>query len=324
MISIIIPYKNSATFFNECLQSIISQSYQNFELILINDHSIDQSKNIAKKFQLNDQRIILIENQGNGIVDALITGSKVAKGQFITRMDSDDLMRNDKLELMRNQLIKKGPGHVCVGGVSYFASNKKLENGYIKYANWINHLTFNENNYAEIFKECTIPSPCWMIFHTDFLKINQFDDLEYPEDYDFAFKLWKNNIQPIAVKEKIHLWRDHPYRTSRTSSIYDFKNFLQIKIKYLLEHELKKDEKLVIWGAGKKGKKLVLNLIEKNIELDWITENTNKIEQNIYGVILKGILSLKQNHKKLVITCISEPSFKMPFNDKINRFISFY
>ena len=75
MISIIIPYKNSATFFNECLQSIISQSYQNFELILINDHSIDQSKNIAKKFQLNDQRIILIENQGNGIVDALITGT---------------------------------------------------------------------------------------------------------------------------------------------------------------------------------------------------------------------------------------------------------
>ena len=324
MISIILPYKNTAPFFDECLQSIVSQSYKNFELILVNDNSTDQSKSIAEKFQINDDRLILIENKGSGIIDALITGSKIAKGQFITRMDSDDVMRKDKLELMRKTLINLGPNHVCVGGVSYFATNKELENGYIKYAQWINNLTFNENNYSQIFKECTIPSPCWMIFHSDFLKINRFDDLNYPEDYDFAFKLWKNNIQPIGVKEKIHFWRDHPYRTSRTNSTYDFKNFNQIKIKYLLENELKEDERLIIWGAGKKGKKLVNELLKKTIELDWITENSNKIEQNIYGLILKEIGLLNQKHKKLVIISISDPLFKIPNNDKMNRFISFY
>tara|TARA_B100001287_G_scaffold36356_2_gene25789 strand:+ start:1088 stop:2062 length:975 start_codon:yes stop_codon:yes gene_type:complete len=324
MISIIIPFKNSAPFFDECLESIISQSYKNFELILVNDHSTDKSKIIAKKFQLNDHRIILVENKGNGIIDALITGSRIANGQFITRMDSDDLMRQDKLELMRKNLINKGPGHVCIGGVNYFASNKELQEGYVKYSNWINNLTFNENNYSEIFKECTIPSPCWMIFSSDFLKINGFEDLNYPEDYDFAFKLWKNNIKPISVKEKIHLWRDHPQRTSRICSTYDFENFISIKVKYLKEIELKTNESLVVWGAGKKGKRLVSELIKKNIEFDWITENTKKIHQNIYGIILKEIIHLNQNHKKLVIVSISDPSFKIPNNDKMNRFISFF
>ena len=81
-------------------------------------------------------------------------------------------------------------------------------------------------NYLEIFKECTIPSSCWMIHYEDFVKINQFNDLEYPEDYDFAFRLWINDLIAVPVKEKIHLWRDHDLRTSRISETYNFKNFI--------------------------------------------------------------------------------------------------
>ena len=57
MISIIIPYKNAMPFFEDCLNSIIDQTYSNFELILVNDHSNDNSENIAKKYQLTDKRI---------------------------------------------------------------------------------------------------------------------------------------------------------------------------------------------------------------------------------------------------------------------------
>lgn len=311
-------------FFNECIDSIISQSYTNFELILINDSSKDGSKKIAEKYQFTDKRIKLLDNKGNGIIDALNTAAEITSGRFITRMDSDDIMSKDKLELMRNQLLKKGRGHVCIGGVKYFASQKKLESGYINYANWLNKLTYNETNYTAIFKECTIPSPCWMIYHEDFTKINGFKELLYPEDYDFAFKLWINNIKVTSIKKQIHYWRDHPNRTSRTSKVYQFENFNHLKVKYLIKNEILKNEIIVLWGAGQKGKNLAKEFIKNGIIFEWITENDKKVNKNIYGIILMGKDYLNENHNKIIICCISDTTFKHPKNDKMNRYIYFY
>ena len=324
MISIIIPYKNAMPFFEDCLSSIIDQTYSNFELILVNDNSNDNSEKVAKKYQLTDKRVKSIKSNGNGIIAALISGAKIIKGDYITRMDADDIMKNDKLELMRKKLVLNGIGHVCVGGVEYFSSNKNLESGYIKYSKWLNQLTYSENNFLDIFKECTIPSPCWMMYMKDFKKINQFNDLNYPEDYNFAFKLWENNFKTTAVRKAIHLWRDHPKRTSRVDSTYDHKNFLELKIKYLINREQKSFERLVVWGAGKKGKLLAKKLIEKKLEFYWMTENINKINKDIYGVKISDKGIVKQDFKKLIICCISDPLFELPISDKMNRFISFY
>ena len=324
MISIIVPYKNPMPFFEECIDSILNQSYTNFQLLLVNDHSCEASKLIASKYENKDSRVNCLESEGNGIIDALIRGTFEAKGNFITRMDADDLMQKDKLLLMRNQLKLMGKGHVCVGGVKYFASGKKLENGYVKYENWLNKLTLNNDNFSEIFKECIIPSSSWMIYNSDFKKINQFNNLDYPEDYDFAFRLWTNDFKIISVKEKIHLWRDHPKRTSRNSVVYNFENFMDLKLKYLFENEKKPEERIVLWGAGKKGKNLAKKLINKKKSFFWITENIKKINKEIYDITIKDTILLEQKFEKLIICCISDPLFKIPSNSKLNRFISFY
>lgn len=324
MISIIVPYKNPMPFFKDCIESVINQNYSNFQLILVSDHSCEESKSIALKYAKKDPRVQCLDSKGKGIIDALIDGSSKAKGDFITRMDADDLMREDKLLLMRNQLKSKGKGHVCIGGVKYFASGKNLENGYIKYENWLNKLTFNEENFSEIFKECIVPSSCWMIYMNDFKKINQFNDLEYPEDYDFAFQLWKNSFKVTSVKEKIHLWRDHYKRTSRNSSIYNFENFIDLKLKYFIDKEKKEEETIVLWGAGKKGKTLAKKLINKKQSFYWITENIKKINKEIYDVTIEDTTLLEKEFKKIIICSISDPLFKIPSNDKMNRFISFY
>ena len=71
MVSIIIPYKNPNPFFNECLNSIINQTYKNIQIILVNDHSTDDSEKTAINYQKSDSRIETIKNNGNGIIDAL-------------------------------------------------------------------------------------------------------------------------------------------------------------------------------------------------------------------------------------------------------------
>ena len=171
MVSIIIPYKNADLFIEESIDSIINQSYKNWELILVNDNSDDNSSLIAQKYSNNDIRIKHFNSDGNGIIDALIKGYKNSKGNFITRMDADDIMDVNKIELLRSSLKKSGNKYVSVGLVNYFSTGKDLAEGYVKYANWLNHLTLNNMNFKEIFKECTIPSPCWMMYMEDFQEI---------------------------------------------------------------------------------------------------------------------------------------------------------
>jgi len=108
LISILIPFKNTAKFLPECIQSIINQTYTNWELLIVDDGSDNESYNIVEAFANNDSRIQLFKNNGNGIIDALRLAFSKSQGEFITRMDSDDIMIINKLEVLSTNLLKNG------------------------------------------------------------------------------------------------------------------------------------------------------------------------------------------------------------------------
>jgi hypothetical protein len=238
-------------------------------------------------------------------------------------MDADDIMTSDKIELMTNKLINAPAKTICIGLVSYFASNKELNEGYKNYENWLNNLSINENNFKDIYKECTIPSPCWMIKKEELVDLGGFSSLSYPEDYDLAFKLFYASFNIATVKKEIHQWRDHTDRISRTSNTYQFDNFIKLKLNYLLKNELKNAE-LVLWGAGNKGKKIALFLNDEIINFKWISGNPNKIGHIIYRNKIKEVQYLNEKKLKVVICAISQKGFVPPKNTKFNRYISFF
>jgi len=168
LISILIPFKNTEEFLPECLQSIINQSYTNWELLIVDDNSTDESFNLVESFANKDSRIKLFKNNGFGIISALRLAFSKSKGELVTRMDSDDIMFPNKLEVLSNNLIKNGRKHIAIGLVKYF-SEAGIGDGYSKYETWINNLTFQGSNYSEIYKECVIPSPCWMVYREDLI-----------------------------------------------------------------------------------------------------------------------------------------------------------
>ena len=286
LISILIPFKNTAEFLSECITSIINQTYTNWELIIVNDNSTDNSAAIVKQFADNDSRIKLFKNTSNGIIKALRLALSNSNGELITRMDSDDIMTTNKLEILSDNLIKHGKGHLAVGQVKYF-SKAGIGKGFTKYENWLNALTVNGKNYSEIYKECVIPSPCWMVYRDDLLACDAFNSNRYPEDYDLAFRFYKHDLKPIACDTVLHHWRDYEVRTSRTHEHYAKNHFIALKLHYFLELDYIKEKQLTIWGAGTKGKVLAKALIQKGISFHWICDNPNKIGRDIYGQILK-------------------------------------
>lgn len=89
-ISVIIPVYNTEEYLEKCIESVMNQIYKNLEIILVNDGSTDRSLDICKRFQMKDERIIVIDKENQGLVAARKTGVKEASGEYITFVDSDD------------------------------------------------------------------------------------------------------------------------------------------------------------------------------------------------------------------------------------------
>ena len=316
-VSIITPVKNGAQFLVECLDSIVNQTYQNWELLIVNDNSSDGTQSILEDYTKQDNRIIVLQNKGVGIIDALQTGYAKSTGEFITRMDADDIMTPNKLELLVGKLIENGKGYLATGFVKYF-SETELGQGYFNYQEWLNGLSQTESNFNDIYKECVIPSPCWMVTREDFEASGGFNSKLYPEDYELTFRFYKQGLKVTTVKEIIHHWRDYATRTSRTDSNYADNYFIQLKLNYFLELDYDNSRELELWGAGKKGKKVARFLIKQNIKFDWLSNNANKIGKEVYGVILKDSNSVLEKGTPQILIAVGSMDYNLEIKKALN------
>lgn len=306
LISILMPVKDTSAYLHECLDSILKQTETHWELLAVDDGSSDNSFDILKDYQEKDARIKALKCEGKGIIHALRTAYKNATGSFITRMDSDDKMSADKLALMSQALLGNTNGNIVVGLVEYFSENE-LGQGYSKYATWLNELTKTGTHFKEIYKECVIPSPCWMIRKADLERCAAFNPNTYPEDYDLCFRFYQNDIKIIPILKTLHYWRDYPRRTSRNDPNYLDNRFTDLKLKYFLGIDYQKNQEFFLWGAGKKGKNIAKKLIEKEIAFRWVCDNANKIGKDIYGVKMEHFNSILDVEQAQVLVSVSSP-----------------
>ena len=287
LISIIMPAKNEEAFIADCIDSILQQDYIHWELLVVDDHSSDNTWNILSTYQRLDPRIKALQNKGTGIISALQSGYAVSSGMYITRMDADDLMTTDKLSSLKNRLQDSTSPSLATAHVKYFSA-EGMQDGYLKYESWLNDLCTTESHYKHIYKECVIPSPCWMVDRETFDMVGGFKMERYPEDYDLAFRFYQHQIPIVPVQKVLHHWRDYPTRTSRTSPDYSDNRFLAIKMDYFMLIDYDSSRSLILWGAGKKGKTLARLLIDRATPFRWISNNDKKIGKNIYGQIIQS------------------------------------
>ena len=106
MISIIIPVYNASQDLPRCIESVLSQDFDLFELILINDGSGDNSLEICNRYSQQDDRIKVINKNNEGVSTARNNGLKISKGDFVCFIDADDWVDNNYLSSLRNNIIK--------------------------------------------------------------------------------------------------------------------------------------------------------------------------------------------------------------------------
>lgn len=212
IISVVMPVYNAEKYLDESIESILKQTYQNFEFIIINDGSIDKSLEIIKKYQNQDERIVLISRENKGLVASLNEGIAKAKGKYIARMDADDVSLSERLETQLKYMITNNLD-ICGGNYLIIDQNSK---------------TISTSEVPESFSEILLTMVSNVPFAHPSVMIKKFflDDkkLKYgingyknAEDLDLWINMYNQNARFGNVKKRIIKYRVVPTSMSRTN-----------------------------------------------------------------------------------------------------------
>lgn len=311
-LSLIMPFFNAGLYLAEALESLQAQSESSWELIAIDDFSEDESLAILKSFAEKDSRIKVFHNVEKGIVPALNLGFSHCQGTYIGRCDADDIYPPERLAQMRSLLERSAPKTVVTGMVSYF-SDQNVSRGYRRYEAWLNETNIRGQSWAQVYRECVIASPNWLISREEFSEIGGFKGLSYPEDYDLVFRWYQAGFQVECVADVCLYWREHPLRTSRLSKHYQQKAFFALKIKRFLE--LESFNRLYLWGHGKKAKICAAHLKKAGVSFAWM-DLKERSKKNKTGLKVQDYrLTDLSNGAKLLIGVYPDPSERRNIED---------
>ena len=182
-ISVVFPIYNASMFIDESIESILNQSYENFELILINDGSTDNSLEKCEKFSKSDSRIKIINNSHQGLTKSLNDGIKISSGKYIARQDADDISNLERFKIQIDWFMNSENRVLCgTNGNVVTSSGKITQNKAIEF------------HHNKIVKKL-IYSNCFMHTSVMFLKsaakkFNYYNqNLTFAQDYDLWWKL---------------------------------------------------------------------------------------------------------------------------------------
>lgn len=255
IVSVLMSVYNDEKYVSMAIESILNQSFKDFEFIIINDGSTDKTMKILKEYEGKDSRIVLIDQENKGLTKSLNIGIKKAKGKYIARMDSDDISHPLRLQ---NQLefLENNQEYGFVG-----TNVEKIDaNG--------NHIEYNTTKHTnEEIQKTLCTRNCFahgsvMINKELVGKILQYDEeFKYAQDYRLWAKIAKEfkvvNLQEPLYKLRLHensISKEKIEQQSIYAGIvaYEFENDVIVDD---LESEVQKNKRL----KNKIGKILLMN-----------------------------------------------------------------
>lgn len=251
-VSVILPFYNAENTLKNAIQSIINQSFTDFELLLINNNSTDGSGQIAELAAKKDSRIQNYFEPRQGVVFAANLGFEKSHGKYIARMDADDLSYPHRVA-KQVELLDSSPDIGLVSGLVKYQGDTS-NGGFIRYVDWLNSVKTVEDIHLNRFAEYPIANPTVMIRRELFENFGGFTEGYFPEDYEFFLRLQQNGVKMLKVDDIILDWVDSSSRLTRTDRRYAQEAFFELKAKYIadwLHTNNPHHPDVWIWGGGK-------------------------------------------------------------------------
>lgn len=280
-VSVVLPVYNAAATVVQAVESILSQTLADFELIIIDDGSTDDTPSLVSN--LKNSRVRLVRAPHQGICSTLNRGLEEAQGDYIARMDADDVSRPERLTVQA-AFLDAHPEIGLVGCRVSHAGSEETQLGYRLYVEWINSLLSPEQIRLARFIESPFAHPSIMFRRKLVAEHGGYRTGGFPEDYEMILRWTEAGVRMAKVPEVLLEWRDPPGRLSRHDPRYDPAAFHACKAPYLaLEIRRRLDGRAFwIWGAGRLSRKRASLLEPFNLSPEgYIDIDPDKIGQSI-------------------------------------------
>lgn len=228
LISIIVPIYNVDRYLEKCIESLKNQTYKNLEIILINDGSTDNSEQICRKEEKQDNRIVFINKKNGGAASAKNEGLKIAKGDYITFVDSDDFIEADMIEYMVNTIKKYNSDIVQCSFTNLYKDTEKFT--YDK----IVEQKISSKDFLELFLTKWDSSLFWnKLFKREVIENVFFKEGRCIDDEFFTYKCVINSENIVTSNKIVYNYRMRKSGVMKSESSQ--KQILKDRVDYLYE-----------------------------------------------------------------------------------------
>ncbi|HEX6133256.1 MAG TPA: glycosyltransferase [Longimicrobiales bacterium] len=307
-VSILLPCRDAAPYLPDTIASIQAQTFQDIEIVAVDDGSTDETVELLRAWAAADPRVRVLTQPPLGIVAALRRAAEAARGEILVRMDADDVAYSQRIERQVELLDARPDIGACGTLVRYFP-RQHVQGGAQRYEAWINTLIEHDEIARDIFVECPIAHPTLAIRRSALEQVGGYIDNAWPEDYDLVFRMWDAGVRMAKVPEVLLRWRERPGRASRTQVRYGDDAFRRCKVHYLRQTMLNGHDGVVVWGAGPVGKAFALELQRQDVRVRAFVElDPRKIGQKIHGAPVIAPEAVQEFAGALVVAAVGQPN----------------
>jgi glycosyltransferase involved in cell wall biosynthesis len=304
MVSVLLPAWNAGPTIDACLRSIQRQTLADWECVVVDDGSTDATRSIAEDVAASDPRFRVVSPDHAGLVAALNLGLWACRGEYVARMDADDLMMRARLDVQAAAL-DADPGFSAVGSHVRIFPRALVTPRRREYEAWLNGMDSTESIRRNAFVECPVAHPTLMI-RRDVLQAFAYRDVDWPEDYDLLLRLLAGGHRVSVVPRRLVAWRDSPARLSRTDARYGLDRFTACRADFLSHGFLRDARTYVLWGYGDTGRLLRRALLAHGKSPSHIVEvKAQRIGQRIHGAPVIAVEALPALRGARVIVSVA-------------------
>jgi glycosyltransferase involved in cell wall biosynthesis len=305
-VSVLLPVKDAAPTLPECLASLLGQTLTDLEVVAVDDGSEDGSLACLERAAAGDPRVRVLRTEGApGLVGALNTAYRAARGPLLARMDADDVAHEERLQLQAQAL--EGPLHADILGTRVAVLGGTANDGMQAYVAWSNRLSDDAAIRRDLFVESPLVHPSVMMRAAVLYDLGGYRDYEGPEDYDLWLRAAAAGLRFAKLEKTLLLWRDGPGRLTRSDPRYAPDRFRERKVASLLEGPLAGRD-AVVWGAGQIGKAWARSLLARGVPVRAFVEvDPRKLGQRIHGAPVVGVAAVPGLGPALHLAAVGQP-----------------
>jgi glycosyltransferase involved in cell wall biosynthesis len=318
-VSVVLPVFSASAYVAKAIDSILTQTLTDFELIVVDDGSTDGSTQTVERIALSDQRVVVLTQEHAGLVAALQKGVAVSRGRYIARMDADDISLPSRLEAQAG-LLDSNPAVDVASCRVEFWSAVPLGTGTERYAKWVNSLLSPEEIARDIFVESPIPHPSVMMRAEALERAGGYQDHGWPEDYDLWLRMHLSGSRFAKVPETLLKWSVRDDSLCRTDERYSIEKFRECKLHYLSRSHLKDRHEVLVWGAGRVGKPWVRMLKQAGFDVPCIVDiDPRKIGKTIHGAKVISPDDMPPAGKYVLLVAVGAPGARELIREDLDK-----